>query len=66
MFLRVLSAQSTGSVRLNAFSLSSLRLTQNPFLAFYYTFKFVLVLWMALPQTGYVFYNFSSQEDAHS
>jgi hypothetical protein len=23
-------------------------------LAFYYTFKFVLVLWMALPQTSYV------------
>ncbi len=23
-------------------------------IAFYYTFKFVLVLWMALPQTGYV------------
>lgn len=21
---------------------------------FYYTFKFILVLWMALPQTGYV------------
>jgi receptor expression-enhancing protein 5/6 len=24
--------------------------------AFYYTFKFVLVLWMALPQTAYVSY----------
>ena len=24
-------------------------------IAFYYTFKFVLILWMALPQTGYIF-----------
>ena len=42
---------STGSVSLGFYQPTG---ETNNLPAFYYTFKFVLVLWMALPQTGYV------------
>ena len=44
---------STGSVSLGSRD-TSRTFTDCTNLAFYYTFKFVLVLWMSLPQFGYV------------
>lgn len=52
---------STGSVSRSCIHTSSCSLIDA---AFYYTFKFVLILWMSLPQTAYV--TFSLIRGAHT